>query len=327
MVALNNQVFEYFDDWSNPESCLESFGPKEIKLLTKKRDNEGFYASKSIEVKDLPNSGTKRYIDDSRKIVLDNSVPYGHFIATWLYVLLRSIESEGPMTVLMYVKPDHPELVRYHTTSVITYMYEELTKRGHKVEYIDSDEFYVNNLIHVKTPFAIKTENLKPVSDFLIENLSPSAVQGQEKIYLSRGKGVKHSFSSRIDDESALEEYLKTLGFTVLYPEDFKSYRDQLDRIASARMLMSITSSALYSLMVLQPHTLVVELPVLYPMADNVNPDGTFDLRHAYFHDHYRNLATIRNNIYLAISNKNSKTSQVVEAIEGNLGLKELLSS
>jgi len=324
---MDNQVFEYFDDFSNPESCLESYGLDSIRLLSKRRDNEGFYSTEPKDPDELSNSNLKKYIDDSRKIVIDNSVPYGHFIATWLYVLLKSIELEGSMTVLMYVKPNHPELVRYHTTSVIQYMEEELTRRGHKVEYVDAEEFYVNNFIHVKTPFTIKSEDLKPVSDFLVENLSPSIVPAQEKIYLSRGKGVKHSFSSRIDDESALEDYLKTLGFTVLYPEDFKSYRDQLDRIASARVLMSITSSALYSLMVLAPHTLVVELPVLYPLADYVNPDGTFDPRHSYFHDHYKHLSTIRSNIYLAISNKNSKTSEVVKAIEGNPTIKTLLSS
>jgi hypothetical protein len=237
-------------------------------------------------------------------------------------------------------------------SSVTEYLYEELTKRGHTVEYSGDREFYINNFIHVKTPFGVRMELLKPVSDFLVENLSPSVVPASKKIYVSRGKITtlngnrlqdipeeaktdleklksfreqnQYGFSDRLDDEKALENYLKTLGFVIIYPEDFSSYREQLDTIASAKILMSVTSSALNACLVLAPNTFVVELGTL--LHTRMRANGDIDIKFSEFHDHYKIQSSVRNNLHMFISNKNCKVSNIIESIESNESLKTFLS-
>jgi len=350
----NNSGFHYYSgDYEDPYNCVESYGINDTRLIRKKQGFEGFEVLEHFELKDIPDDGLKRYLDTSRKIVIDNGACYGHFMTSWLYVLVRSIEHGQPLTVLFAQRPGGIELLLNHTSSVTEYLHEELTRRGHRVEYIEGDALYLNNFIHIKSPFGIQHERLKPVSDFLVENLSPSVIPASEKIYLSRGKVTtyngntlnyiptdvgsdpdklqshreenQYGFSDRLDDEKKLEEYLKDLGFIILCPEDFTSYRDQLDRIASARILMSVTSSALNACLVLAPNTFVVELGTM--LNTRMRPNGDVDIRFSEFHDHYKVQSSIRNNLHMFISNKNCKVADILNSIESNSSLKAFLSS
>lgn len=350
---MSDVRFAYYSgDYEDPWNCVESYGVNDTRLISKRHDNEGFYILDHFEQKDIPDDGLKRYVDNTRKIVIDNTAVYGHFMTTWLYVLIRSIEHQQPLTIIFAQTPDHPDLILNHMSSVTEYLYEELTKRGHTVKYAGEEEFYINNFIHVKTPFGIRMELLKPVSDFLVENLSPSVVPASKKIYLSRGKITtlngnrlqdipeevkndpeklkvfreenQYNFSDRLDNEKALEEYLQAMGFVIIYPEDFSSYREQLDTIASAKILMSVTSSALNACLVLAPNTFVVELGSM--LHTKMRANGDIDIRFSEFHDHYKIQSSVRNKLHMFISNKNCKVSEIIESIESNKSLKTFLS-
>jgi hypothetical protein len=311
----------YSEDFSDPDNCVASYD--QIKLLEKSAYSEGF------EVHEIQpfDENIVSFVDDTRKLVIDNTGAYGHFMANWMYVLVRSIESGEPLTIVFYSKDKHPQQIKNGLVSVTKYLDKELTRRGHRVEYAETDKFYINNFIHVKTPFGIPVHDLKPVSDFLVENLSPQVPTATKKIYLSRRK-VTYSFLDRIDDEEGLEEYVKTLGFEVVYPEDFDSYHEQLDKISEAKVLMSLTSSGLSASLVLAPETWVVELSsFMHVKSGDPALENGYDIRYSSFHDHYRVMSTVRNGLYLSISNREARLDKVVQHIESSGSLKSLLLS
>ncbi len=325
------------------------YGADEVKLLVKNPFRDGF----SVEDVDQIDPQKKSFIDDTRKIVIDNAAPYGHIITTWIYLLLKELEAfKGPTTVLLYKSPDTRHMMLEHSSNVSEYLYERLTEKGYKVVYIDSKEFYINNFTTFLTPISIPMGRLDVVSEFLSEGLDYSK-EPTEKIYLSRAKTTTYNgnqktdisddlditkaniqsirsenmymFSDRIDDEKALEEYLKELGFTVIYPEDIESYKDQLQLFASSKIVVSITSSALSLCLVMAPNTALVEL--ITPMYVYADSQGNLKKDQMEYHPHYKDISTIKNKIYIGISNKHHKTSDVIDVIESNLSLKSFLSS
>jgi hypothetical protein len=325
-----------------------TYGADQVKLLVKNPYRDGF----SVEDVDNIHPQKKSFISDTRKIVIDNAAPYGHIITTWIYLLLKELEAfEGPVDILFYKSPDTHHMRLEHSSNVTNYLYERLTEKGYKVIYIDSMGFYINNFTTFLTPISIPMGRLDIVSEFLSEGLDYSK-EPNKKIYLSRAKtttyngnqnvhipdgvnltksGIQsireenmYGFSDRIDDEKALEDYLINLGFTIIYPEDIESYKDQLQLFASSKIVMSITSSALSLALAMTPNTAVVEL--VTPMY--VYPDGNGNLKkdQMEYHSHYKDISTIKNKIYIGISNKHHKTSDVINSIESNLSLKNFLS-
>lgn len=296
----------------------------------------------------------KAFTDSSIKFLFDNSYVYGHVITGWMYMLLKEYEAnkDADFTVLLRHRPEEPDMVLNHMSTFTEYLHQRLLDKGIKVEYADTPKFYASNFIAMdKEGVNVRYSRLKNVADFFSEDLDYSTPPTR-KIYLSRGKtttyngnqGVDmdandiaddvdkiheirnthiHKFSTRIDDEKALEDYMVTLGFEIIYPEDYSSYKDQLQLFASSKAVVSITSSGLSPCFVMAPNTSVFE--IASPISVVMNPDATPDLEYLDFHDHYKVLASIRENFYSAITTRSKKTADVIATIENNPSVKAAL--
>jgi len=344
-------MYSYDKDLAGELYGVLKYGPDEIKLAVKNTRLDG-YTIKDIDQID-PSKPSSSYIDSTKKILIDNEAPYGHILTSWLYLLLSELEiSKEPMTILFAKSPDNRTILLEHSSSVSDYLHKRLTEKGHKVVYVDSNQIYINNFTSFLMPLNVRPGRLSIVSDFLSEGLDYSK-EPSNKIYLSRAKTTasngnqkitipdelylndeelqklrnknKHMFSDRIDDEKALEDYLVTLGFTIVCPEDIKSYEEQLQLFASSKIVMSITSSALSPSLAMAPNTFVVEL--VTPMYTQVDNEGFLIKDRIEYHHHYRDISTIKNKLYIGISNKYHSTSDVINSIESNASLKSLLSS
>jgi hypothetical protein len=321
---------------------------------------EGFQIDPDLST--VPESAiehAKHFNDSRHKVLIDNTAPYGHFITEWLYALLTELDSL-PTTpedtlILIFKDPKDPGSQLNHMSTVTEYVHDRLIQKGYGVSYVDSQYFYVTNYYHFIAPFHAP-QMLLPhvVGRFLAEDITTSSYG--RKIYLSRSKtttsngnaGVyikgqidhnleykenlanirennKYKFSDRIDDEERLEHYLESLGFEVLTPEDFDSYHEQLKIVAEAKVLVSLTSSALHSLMVTRPEARIVE--ICTPIPTHMDSQGKFLSESASFHDHYRSIALARGNGYIAIPNASKKAEDVINHIESTSDLKFLFSS
>jgi hypothetical protein len=337
------------DTESELNSRIASYGIDEVKLVRKSNTLDGFTVVEGEPVD--PN--TSRFISDTKKIIFDNSAPYGHILTMWLYMLLSELSRiKEPVTIFFYLKPDTPHMRLEHSSNLTNYLYERFTQKGHKIEYLNVRDFYMNNFINITTPAHKHPNQMQIVSEFLSEGLDYSEAP-TKKLYISRGKTTTYNgnkqnpipnqlqlqkdeleqirdintytFSDRIDDEKTLEDYLKTLGFIIYYPEDNESYKDQLQLFASSKIVMSITSSSLSICSVMAPNTLMVEIST--PLCTEVDSQGRLLKDSAVFHDIYKNISTLKNRLYLAISNNDKEAAKVIESIESNLALKALLSS
>lgn len=347
---------DHYGPDSQDDTGIQVFGIDEVKLLVKNKHFEGFTVADIGEIDPLKQS----FIDDTRKIVIDNSAPYGHVTTTWLYLLLSELKKiDSSVVIIFYKRPNTRHLKLEHSSNLTEYLEDRLTQKGHTVRYIDSgdthlesEEVYINNFTTFLMPINVNTAHIDIVSDFFSEDLDYSKPP-TEKIYISRAKTTAYNgnqqiilpensdlppdelselrtiymyqFSDRIDDERELEEYLKTLGFVIVYPEDIHSYKDQLQLFASSKIVMSLTSSSLSVCTAMAPETFVVEL--VSPMYTEVDSNGALILESEQFHDGYKNLSLLRNNLYMSISNRYKKASIVINSIESNPALKAFLSS
>jgi hypothetical protein len=64
----------------------------------------------------------------------------------------------------------------------------------------------------------------------------------------------------RVHNEDRLEEFLLSIGFEIVHPEDFASFQEQIDLMAETSVLMAPTGSGLVNLGLLQNEQIVIEL-------------------------------------------------------------------
>jgi hypothetical protein len=266
-------------------------------------------------------------------------------IIHWLRYALEYIKvNQKKITFVFALSPESPNQVVQRMSTITEHLVAKFKKMGHSVVFLDTNYAYVDNLVLYKETHNFDVGSISEVASFLSEDLESFEAPG-EKIYLSRGKTTTfngnaymhdislidpknqeaivsyrndnvYRFSDRVDDEKLLEDYFKSLGFRVVYPEDFPTYLDQLQTISSARILVSITSAGLVSSMVMQPGSVVVELST--PLQED---SGTYRV-----HVHYRELSDVNRKIYISIPHRRV-AEEIVDGIEKNVPLKEFLSS
>lgn len=321
---------------------------------------EGFQVNPE-NVNDLELKDAKYFTDSRYKILIDNTAPYGHFMTDWLYRLAKAIDtlpvSPENLLVLFHRSPEDGGLQLNHMATLTEFLANKLKSKGYGVDYGDTRYLHLTNYFHVYDPsynsYAPNFVYMPIVRRFLTEDITTSSYG--RKIYLSRSKTTtsngnryvdinksldfslpmkdrldqvrtkfQYRFSNRLDDEQRLEDYLKSLGFEILVPEDFDSYKAQLNYISEARIFASITSSGIYGAYVLNPNAAIVEF--ITPFG-NFDGDGEIIPSSATLEDSYRILAMIQGNRYVPVSNLSRKVDNIINQIESDPNLKALLSS
>ena len=286
------------------------------------------------------------FVSEDDKFFFNNKVPYFHMIIHWLRYALEHIKrSQKKITFVFALSPESSDQVVQRMSTITEYLAAKFKKMGHSIVFLDNNYAYVNNLVFYQETHHFDPGSTSEVASFLSEDLDFSKTPDQ-KIYLSRGKTTTfngsanmneicnidpkdheaivsyrnknvYKFSDRVDDEKLLEDYFKSLGFRVVYPEDFPTYLDQLQTISSARVLASITSSGLVASLVMRPGSAVVELSTPLEEGDS----GTYRV-----HVHYRELSDVNRKIYISIPHRRI-AKEIIEEIEENIPLKKYLLS
>lgn len=119
--------------------------------------------------------------------------------------------------------------------------------------------------------------------------------------------------SSRVSNELALESYLKSNGFEIVYPEDFESFEDQIKYFSSVKTLISPTGAGLINMCFMKDACQVVELTI--PMM--VQGESTI-------HQHYAPIAWAKKLIYFSIPSMRS-SEEVLKIMESNNIIKSLI--
>jgi capsular polysaccharide biosynthesis protein len=138
-----------------------------------------------------------------------------------------------------------------------------------------------------------------------------------KKIYISRKNYSSHDI--RVDNEEILENYFIEKGFQIVYPEDIPTFKEQFELFNSCSTLAALSGSGLTSLIFLQENQKVVEIltevMVGFTMSDYETKNIIYGI-----HDHYRDMALLKNHTYLVVLNS-EKQAELVKAKLDNIEL------
>lgn len=218
----------------------------------------------------------------------------------------------------------------------------------HKVDYRPID-LHSNNILNINNLYYhdIEAESFslnhpsKRLYSFAQEYIIDKDTEATKKVYLSRKnfKGRDLSFfikerlpysnDNRIDDENALEEYFRSIGFEIVVPEDFKTFEEQMQFFYNTKTLVSLTSSGLVNSCFMRPGSTMVELstPLISfnSLGNGVTDHGSSGQEE--LHHFYHEVSIGMGHNYISIPNTSRSSKSLIDTINKNIYLKNLLAS
>jgi len=132
-----------------------------------------------------------------------------------------------------------------------------------------------------------------------------------------------------MDYEKRLEDYFLSLGFEIVYPDEFKSFEEQMNFFYSAKTVASLTGSGLTNACFMQPGSTVIEIctPLISftQIGNGVTDHGSVGQEE--IHHFYNVISTMMDHNYIAIQNMSRSSEHVIQKIENNKSLKKFLES
>lgn len=236
----------------------------------------------------------------------------------------------NPHAIFIFHVPN--EMERIYTDKHSSFFFDFLEKKGIKYITLCPNDDQVINLSN----FYTYRENLPLIYDNLVElenemNCFWSDSNPKKKVYLSRkkiqikktteklfGQEESNNFlfndDNRVDKEEILETFFKSLGFEIIYPEDFKSFEEQINYFSDVRLIAGVTGAGLINSLFMPKGGIVCELttPLLL---------GGIESTHHY----YKDISFVKNHKYLSIVNLRN-ASIIVDDIKNNEAILNLLS-
>lgn len=202
--------------------------------------------------------------------------------------------------------------------------------------FLDHDGSYlkINNFYYIERKQSANSPvELKEVMDLLLDMVIGSDKPVPEKkVYLTRKHAdpgpnpegitfpehILFKDDNRLHDEEIVERYFKDLGFEIIVPEEFESFSEQIRYMATAKTVVSATSSGLLNTIFMQDGNLLVELLTpLYRNFDGI-PDKSI---HSYTF-----LSYLKKHVHICIPHDRNPL-EILKAIESNPYLKNLLEA
>jgi hypothetical protein len=201
----------------------------------------------------------------------------------------------------------------------------------------------INNLYHKDVTAESYSINYpaKRLHEFAKRYVVDENNETSKKVYLSRKNFVNRDLSfflkgrlpyqndNRIDDEKKIEEYFLSLGFEIVYPDEFKTFEEQMQFFYNVDTVASLTSSGLTNACFMKPGSTVIEIctPLISfsEIGNGVTDSGSKGQEE--LHHFYNVISTIMDHNHISIQNTNRSAEEVISKIENNTNLKRLLSS
>lgn len=230
--------------------------------------------------------------------------------------------------------------------SFFNYFLSELTRNGVKYKLVNLKEYdivYIDNFRPKYFPFDTgRKSNL--VYEFFSSGISNKGVFPHRKVFVSRalaGKWEAHAPAlsrsedgmvddTRIDDHARLEKIFIDMGFEIVYAENFKTFKEQLEYFQDVKVVAGLTGSGLTNAAFMQPGGVLVEVvsPLLVPIG---RPGEQKNLEDPWFvfqvHNFYKNLAFYQDHLYLAIQSPTFEAEKVEDLFNDKPHLKTFLST
>lgn len=292
--------------------------------------------------KDEP--GLVNLISDQPKVLIHMTTSYYHLYHDDFGELLAQYEITPDAKFIIDITgiADFPSPLPEHIRMIFKFL------NDNKIDYRPVDfrkfnKFNINNLYfrNFDTESQAINDPSNKVRNHMQQYVKDKESPATKKIFLSRKNFTGRDLSviikgrlpfendNRMDDELALQEYLKDLGFEIVIPEDFfKKFEEQIDFFDKVKVLLSTTSSGLTNAMFMRPGGTIVELETPLISFSHYGDGITEPISQGQqeIHHFYHSIGIALGHGYVGIPNKNRSAKDIINFIENNKPLKKFLS-
>lgn len=285
---------------------------------------------------------TLNLIDGKRKLVIPLTSSVYHFLAEDVADIVSAIVG-GPyqdleiiidvsgITFLLYNRPE------YDMYWLLLQSFKDKKIKHKVVNFREFDAIYIDNFFRLSNGFS-EFSRFNDIYEYFLDYVKDKSVEPTRKVFLSRRKvsqpeyfeyvdpftsETRRADPSRIDDEKALDDMFKKLGFEIVYPEDFESFQDQINFFYSVKTIASLTSSGLTNSIFMQPGGTVVE--IITPLTARPISNGDPGYLNREFHNYYKNISATKGHLYIGLPNTYASIDKLKEFFNINQNAEKIL--
>lgn len=193
---------------------------------------------------------------------------------------------------------------------------------------IDHDGFFIDNFYYPNFGKANVVEPTRQIYNATRIYVDEPNKNPTKTVYLSRTKvegrrdvknisikpGLRFYHDLRIDNEKMLEEYFRSKGIEIVYPEDFDGLSSQVNFFNDVKTLISISGSGLTNMAFMHPGNTVIELvTTLTAQTTFGNPPNEGE---EALHHFYPTMAYEKGHRYVGIPNINQSAEEIISFFE-----------
>ncbi len=288
-------------------------------------------------VLDEPQEEYESFLSEDKKIFLEISSSQFHLLYNTLGTILHLFEQDKDTLFILNID-------NVSSNSLIDNLKNFFFKLldYHKIKY----QIYSNNLgvnkVNAKNFYSrrntyddiISHKPVTSITKYINPFIKNKDVKPFKKIYLSRNivnKEKDISYGSedviqinkklfdRIDDEEKIEKYFTDHGFEIVYPENFKTFEDQINFFNEVKTVVSLSGAGLSNAIFMQQGSNVIELLTSHyvwrPRYENEKKIISITEEEHFF---YASIAFEKGHDYVAINNKDKNADTLINRMNHN---------
>jgi|LakMenEpi03Aug12_release.lakeMendotaPanAssembly.Ray.scaffolds.fasta_scaffold245868_2 capsular polysaccharide biosynthesis protein len=259
--------------------------------------------------------GFLKFVSPRKKIFISLDPNYYHFHNDSLGILFGYYKTIKDCIIVL----DISQITNYENCSFYNFFIEFLKNNSIDYELIKCNKdtvIHANNFFTVNSFPNGRINIPEIVFNFYKDSLNDLNIKPYKNVYLSRKD------NRGIDDNNKIEKYFNNLGFEIIYSEDFKNFKEQINYFYSVKTLASLSGAGLTNTIFMQENTLILEIMTPHTL-DAISTDKIILKKNTkQLHYFYNLLTFLKNQTYVSVPNINNSADSLVHKLN-ILGLKQ----
>lgn len=259
--------------------------------------------------------------EDTIYVFIDSVGNFHHFILTILVPAIEVISSEDNKKLHFVLYSGHQKKASDNFDNLLT---EMLVEKRINYTSINSNVYeYVNAKNFIPVNGGSLDDGFPKLYDYFIEkyNIVPSTPS--KKLYISRNKYKTEE--KRIDNEEILEKLFEENGFQIVYPEEIKTFQEQIELFSSCSILAGLTGTGLTNLLFMPKNQIVIEIVTRLEIGVTDSHTGRF-FTEEQIHNHYKEFCIKKDHMMINVFNMQKSAEDIEKKVRLALESLKLLS-
>lgn len=315
-IIVDESSYKYGNFMHSPEKCFlrvtetsfKECSEEDLKSITDKKNNLNL-------------------VGDRDKVLIEVNPGAFHHITGFYGSIANALEMfNNPLFVINVSKIKAGDC----SESFISFFYyflDDMNIDHVCVDWEDNVGITINNFYLFKFGEYPIPNAINKIHKMFLKYVDDKSAIAYKKVYVSRKKVTgaplyqvqDKNYLIRIDDETKIEKFFQARGFEIVYPEDFKSLKDQINYFHTVKTLASISGGGALNLIFMQDGGNVLEIvsPLFSGYGSEIKDLDTGEpanwvLAH---HNFFSNISFKRNLSYVGIPSSEKKSEIVLKRI------------